>query len=462
MGQSNPYSYALLGDAVNALNLRLNDPGFVHWTQAELILYINEALRVWNCLTNQWAQDWNATYDNTALAWQSTANPGNLDNPLIGANPTSPRDQQLTDTYCYTLAQYHLLEPPTGGLWTGTSQFQISDFSQALQRRRDYVLQMAACNIAPIAPITLPPGQNRIFLPDVATQSVLDVRRVRFIPTSGSPTTLYRDDGLAMEYFAPFFPITNAIPTTWDVIAGPPLALTFDAAPSTPNTLDILSIISAGTISPPSPDSLYIPDDYYWVLKFGMMADVLRKESESTDLARAAYCEQRFIEGLRMMMEMPWLLQARINGVPVDTPSVIDADAFDNEWQSNPNAQPGIVVGGIDLFAVSPQPSFLPSGTQVSVTLTLIGSTPITSDTTKPIQVSRDVLNLILDEAEHLAQFKHGGSEFSNSLTLHQNFIRAAVKTNSRLMESGIFASTLRPVDSKLTAIDPRFALEAQ
>ena len=52
------------------------------------------------------------------------------------------------------------------------------------------------------------------------------------------------------------------------------------------------------------------------------------------------------------------------------------------------------------------------------------------------IQLSRDVLDVILDEAQHLAQFRHGGKEFQESIALHQNFIRAAVETNSRLTES--------------------------
>lgn len=460
MAQNNPYSYALWGDAINALALRLNDPNMVHWSSDELVFYVQESLRVWNCLTQTWAQDFTASYSDVDMVWQST---GNAQNPsTVGTNPTSPRFQTLTDTTCYTVAQYHLLEPPSGGTWTGSSQFNISDFSQALQRRRDDVLQIAAANVAPLPLMSLPPGQNRIYLPDAPNQSILDVRRVRFIPDPavGQPSTLYRDDELAMEYFETSFPQLQQTPTVWDVLAGPPLALTFDASwPNVGNHLDVLAILSGGIINPPVGSPLLIPDDFYWILKFGMMADVLRKESESTDLARAAYCEQRFAEGLRVLMEFPWLLQARINNVTVDTPSIIEADVYDYEWQSNVNAQPNIIVGGLDLFALAPIPQ---TANPVSVTLTMIGNAPVTTDLTQPIQVSRDVLDRILDEAQHLAQFKLGGSEFTNSLTLHENFIRAAVKTNQRLALSGIFASTLRLKNSKQDAIDPRFAVAAQ
>lgn len=462
MGQSNQYAYQTRLQVQQALALRLNDTSNVFWTAAELQAYINEALRVWNALTQEWAQSWSAAYTQpnpaTLPAWQST---GNSVNALVGANTTSPRYQTLTDSYVYTLAQYHLLEPATGnGTWTGTNQFSLADFTQALQRRRDAILQLTGCNVGPFSnSFGLPAGTNQVELPDSTTQSLLDVRRVRFIPATGlgSPSTLYRDDTLAMEYFENGFPQNFGTPLVWDVIGSPPLFVTFDALANVPNTLDMLCMISGGLISPPTASPLLMPDDFYWVLKFGMMADLLSKEAESTDLERAKYCQQRYEEGLRLMTEMPWILQARLNNAPCDTPSVAEADDLDYEWQSNPNAMPEIVVGGIDLFSVSPT---IPAGSTVQVTLSLVGNAPVPAADGAFVQVSRDVLDVILDEAQHLAQFKEGGAEFAASIPLHQNFINMAMKTNSRLRESGIFATTLRPPVSRQDESDPRFTLE--
>ncbi len=463
MATSAPYSYLTRLQTQQALSLRLNDTANVHWTVTEVLDYIYEALRLWNCLTQEWIQDWATTYTQpnpaTLAAWQST---GNNANSTVGNNPTSPRYQTLTDSYVYIVAQYHLLEPPNGNAsWTGTSQFTLADFTQALQRRRDQILQAVGCNIAPISPINIVPGTNRIVLPDSTSQSVLDIRRVRYIPATGFglPSTLWRDDSLAMEYFNNTYEQTEGTPLVWDVIGSPPQYITFDALAGTPNSLDILAILSGGLITPPTASPLLIPDDWYWVLKFGVMADLLSKEAESTDLERAAYCEQRFAEGLKLMVEMPWLTQARIDNVPCDTPSVTEADENDNEWQSNPSAQTEIVRGGIDLFAVSPT---IPAGSAVSVTLSLVGNAPIPATDSAFIQVSRDVLDAILDEAQHLAQFKHGGVEFKASLALHQNFINAAIQTNSRLADSGIFAEQLRPEVSRQEQAQPRFQEETK
>lgn len=452
---SSPFSYLTRAQAVSALLLRLNSTGSDFWTLAECQLYLAEALRVWNCLTATWVQDFTATYTSASAAWQSLAN---SQNSLLGTNSISPRYQTLTDSYVYTVAQYHLLEQPTGnGTWTGTPQFTLADFTQAFQRCRDYILQQTACNVGPFsATFTLPAGSSRVYLPD----NVLDPRRVRFIPAAGqgSPSTIYRDDGLAFEYFEPGFTTSNAVPMSWDVLAGPELALTFDTPAPVPNSLDMLAVLSGGTVTPPTASALLIPDDWYWVLKFGMMADLLRKDSESTDLERADYCSKRFEEGVQLMIQMPWLLQARINNIPVDTPSVMEMDDFAYEWQSNTGAQAAIVRGGIDLFAISPKPV-----ANVGVTLSLVGNAPIPATDAAFVQLPRDVLDVILDEAQHLAMFKCGGFEFAeSSRTLHANFLKAAVATNKRLRESGIFATTLRPSSNRLSMLDPRFALEPQ
>ena len=462
--QPSPYAYQTRLQVQQALSLRLNDTANVFWTAAEVLAYIYEALRVWNCLTQAWIEDWTATYTQpnpaTLPAWQST---GNSINSLVGGNSSSPRYQTLNDSYVYTVAQYHLLEPPTGnGTWTGTNQFSLSDFTQALQRRRDAILQIAGCNVGPFSnSFSVTPGTNRVQLPDAAAQSLLDLRRIRFLPVQGSPSTLWRDDSLAMEYFENGYEQNIGTPLAWDVIGSPPLAITLDASPNVPNTLDILAMISGGIVSPPTSSPLLMPDDWYWGLKFGMMADLLSKGEESTDLERAKYCEERYQEFLKLAVSMPWMTQARIDNVPVDTPSVEEMDASESgyEWQSNPNAPTMIVRGGVDLFAVSPA---IPAGSTVAVTLSLVANAPVPATDGAYVQVSRDVLDAILDEAQHLAMFKCGGAEFAQSIPLHQNFIRAAVATNDRLRESGIFATTLRPPVSRQEQSQPRFAEETQ
>ena len=122
-----------------------------------------------------------------------------------------------------------------------------------------------------------------------------------------------------------------------------------------------------------------------------------------------------------MMMELPWMIQAYINQVPVDTPSYVEADKYDYEWQSNPMRSPRLSE---EALTSSQSRRSSPQATSLAVTMSLVANAPIPQADDEYVQVSRDVLNAILDEAEHLAQFKEGGQEFQESLILHQRFIK--------------------------------------
>jgi len=162
------------------------------------------------------------------------------------------------------------------------------------------------------------------------------------------------------------------------------------------------------------------------------------------------------------MMELPWLLQARINNIPVDTPSFYEQDWEDYEWQSNPDAMSAIIRGGIDLFAIAPIIPTTNPQTSVGLNLSMVANAVIPATDADFVQVSREILDVILDEAEHLAQFKEGGQEMMESVSLHQRFIALANETNRRLKESGIFPSDLRRPISKEDEAEPRFALEGE
>jgi hypothetical protein len=184
------------------------------------------------------------------------------------------------------------------------------------------------------------------------------------------------------------------------------------------------------------------------------MADILSKEQEGKDIERASYCRQRYEEGLKLMLHAPWLLYALVEGIRVAVQPVAGADHTNYEWQSKSGAYPELVIGGIDLYAVSPVPA-----SPVSVLLQVVANAPVPSLDTDPIQVSRDVMDSILDESQHLALFKMGGAEFLSSLALHKSFMMVAMNTVSRLRMSGIFATTLRAIVDPQEQQQPRFSM---
>ena len=434
------YSWLTFGEAKAELATRLNDPNFVQWSSAEQGAYIGLAMQLFNCLSAFWV----AIYT------------FNLTPPFAGnwfgnTQTGGPRIRSLTDASLYTLIEYMLMEPPTGGTWTGTKQFSIEALAQAVQGRRDESLQIGASNLVEIA-LESAMGDPHLTLPDI----VLDVLRVRYAPAPGQgfPVTLVRGDKESFRVFTPNYPQTVAEPLRWDVISGPPLALTLDTRPPQPYTLEVLTM-QAGTVpDPPAVTGLGMPNDWAWVPMFGALADLLNSQEESRDVKRAEYAMKRYLEGLELFKKSPWLLEARVNDVPVATPSVIAADRFNYEWQGNPDAFPQVVVAGTDLYAVSPVPV-----APVTVGLTVVGNAPAPTSDSEQIQVPRDVMDAILDESEHLACFKRGGPEFMASIELHQSFLGTAARWNSRIRESGIFSSTLRSEVPRGEILQPRFAV---
>ena len=438
-----------LGEAITEVSTRLGDTSNVFWTQEEIYAYLCESLRVLNALTGFWREQFTLTLT-----------PPFSQNWFAANGSGSPRQQTLTDTDVYTLIEYHLLEPPTGATWTGTNQFSINDLWQACSRRRNEMLQLAACNMVELS-LSCTPNTNTVPIPDNA----LDVRRVRWVPAAnqGSPVTLQRGDVLSFQRFTPNYLQTNDNPLRWDILSGQEapgvtntlLALVLDTLVNVPSTVQTLAIAGAPDFNPPGGLPLLIPNDWMWVLKFGALADILSKEEEGRDVARAQYCRQRYNEGLELMITMPWLTQATLNGVAVDTPAVVSADRFNYEWQSRSTAFPGLVVGGIDLFAVSPVPT-----NATSVGMMVVRNAPVPANVaTDPIFLPRDAMEAVLKEAQHLALFKAGGQEFTESMQLHREFTQFCVQTNSRLEESGIFPSDYRSVSPKEYEQQPRFAV---
>jgi hypothetical protein len=330
------------------------------------------------------------------------------------------------------MMEYHLLEPPSGGTWTGTSQFTISDFSQALQRHRDEMLQVSNCNQSLMTGIALTPNTRRTTLPD----TVIDVARVRYLPVTGNPVTLYRDDTVAQEFYeAGFWQSPGATPQTFMLSSEPPLSWDVDIPPAQPGSYEAVVLQSGAAFSPPTATLLGIPDDFAWVAEWGAMADLLGRESEATDRERAAYCLRRYQDGLNLLLKTPWIMLGKVNGQAVSVDSIMATDRYMPEWDSMPTSfGPVVVIGGVDFLAA-------PVGAGIGVTV--LGNAPVPVLNTDYVQVSRSDWDAVLDCAQSLACFKMGGAEFQQALELESRFVQACAAENTRLKSMGSFADIL-------------------
>lgn len=489
------YTWLPLSTAIQNIQDRLNDAG-VFWPVAEVRIYLVEALRILNALTEYWRAEF--PFNTQGSQWNN-----------LGTMSNSPRLRTVTDAQLATEMEYMLLEPAVGiGSWTGTNQFSVEKIQSALSVRRNEVIQAAGCNTVDLPAINAVPNQRRVNLAD----TTLEVRRMRFLQlmanTTGTcasgastvsvasttgisaglvikgtgiangaivtsvgnntivislPTTavlsstaiqfyqpyyMKRSDTQAFHYFNSDYLQESGTPTQWSVASEPPLAFDPDVAPAVEGQYDVM-VLQSGPAFGNSPSLLGIPDDWSWVPMYGALADLLSEEPESTDRQRAAYCAKRYEDGLQMMSKSNWFNQALVNGVVADTPSLDRKDRWSIGWQEDTGSIPCVVTDGIDQFNIGPC-------TPVSVLLTVIQNAPFLDATGQFVQVSRDDWDQCLNYVQHVASFKLGGSDFSDTIPLLDEFLNYCVRKNRRQATYGLYVDVLNGAGQKQDAEVPR------
>ncbi len=435
------YSYISWAQLEAALLQRLQDTSGVYTTTAEAAVYLTEALRVLNAQTAWQPAEFSFPF-NPGDTWKSINVSG------------SPRQRTVTDAQVQTQMEYMLLEPPNGLVWTGTNQFNITNLEQALQYRRDELLQMTGANVTNITNINSPLNSTRTIL----TDSTLDLRRVRWIPDSSvstqTPYALGKSDVVATDAYGYSAGVTPGSPDTFLITANPPLTFDVNCPPNAPGEWDMLAIYAENAFSPPTATVLGLPDDWCWVAMYGALADALANSPEARDAIREKYCRMRYERGMKAMMALPWLLDATINGLPVDTPSFKAMDAFAQNWEQTwPVGDPQIVVGGMDFIALAP--FVLTGGVAVSSVLKVVGNAPVSQSAS--VQLSREGIDAVLAYAQHIASFKMGGADFLATMPLLKQFEDYCAMQNRRYAALGIFRADMLEEGNKVEELDRRF-----
>ncbi len=120
-------------------------------------------------------------------------------------------------------------------------------------------------------------------------------------------------------------------------------------------------------------------------------------------------------------------------GTPLTMVSVNELDMGSPGWQGITGTPEFWALMGINLFALSPQPT---SGV---LTVEGISETPTLTNDSDYVMLGNEQLNRILDYAEHYCSFKEGVGEFDSSQTGFGLFIEAAGKRNGNLLASALY-----------------------
>lgn len=433
------YTYATYSDALTALGSRLYDPTFQQWTQSELLLYITESLRTFNALSGFWRAE---------MVFSPQLNTWWYD---LRTQTNSLVPYTVTQYDLITIIENHLLEPPTPAAWTGSAQFSLQDILSALQRRQDDTLGTTGCTVSRGT------VNAAIGVRTALADSVIDIRRIAWLPTTGFGYTnkiLRQSDMWANRAFDPYYTTSaQEPPSTWMQNTEPPPSFDVDRVPPVAGSYDVLSINAGGEWIEAQDNTLSVPDDWTWVFKWGALMDLLSRESNAKDAVRAEYCKARYQEGLALLEAMPTVLAVRMNNIPLAIDAIRNGDDFNPAWQSVAAGPPTSAYVTGNLVALSPMPD---SSTAYSMTVSVVQNAPVGGTY---IQVARDNFDAIIDYAQHLAMFKAGGQELLDTIPLYQRFQRKAAQYNSKLREMGFFSMSQLELSQAQEQQSPRYSL---
>lgn len=424
------YSYATLSDAQTALAARLFDQTNQQWPLAELQVYITVALQVWNSLTSFWR----APFPFTLARGQNWYD--------LTQQPNSLRPFTVTDQYLTNLIEYSLLEPLTSltptpstpATWTGSKQFSLPVIYGAITRRQNQALGATGCTLTQSL-VNAPIVRTGIALPD----TTIDIRRVAWFPAGfGYDTQIMRqaDSWSKQAFDYNWTAKAQQPPQLWLQSTEPPPQLDVDNVPPVPGNYEVLSVNSGAASNATSAQLLSIPDDWSWLVWLGAMADLFGFESEAKDEVRAQYCETRFSEGLKLLTDASSVLSMQFNGLPMAVDAVKNGDNFNSGWESilNQGSPQSCYTAGLNLIGFP-----TPNAGVYGALPTVVQNAPVPVASGDYIQIARSDYDAMLDEAQHLAALKQGGSEFLRTIPLHQNFVARAGLYNKKLAVMGPF-----------------------
>ncbi len=409
------YATTTLAQALVDLSQRLMDPSFVRWTEDELTIYLQQAIRTWNALTAEYRE---------SASFQTTLAEPFYDLPTI--LPTLREQtyslQDAVDQVCH-----HLLEPvPVLGVWDGTLQYNLPQVIRAIAAARDeFLMETGAVLTRSLVAVSPFPSDGQVDLDEI----VINIRRVSWNTADGIKIVLRRDDQWGTTNYARRTWVTpsSTAPKAYSVGETPPLVVQLAPISTQTGDLDLITIDRGVDADYTVADqSLGVPNDWAWVVIFGALSELMSKDGIAFDPHRAAYCEARWQHGIDQAKAAAVVLAARVQGSPVELGSISDADAYDPGWQMVTANVRRVLQDGHTLIAAWPPPGVPTGGGNYTIDLDVVRNAPVPTADGDFIQLGPEVLDAVLDYAQHLALFKEGIAQIQQSETLLTRFMGMA------------------------------------
>lgn len=424
------YNWLTFSQIKTALANRLSDSNKIFWLDDELGRIVKESLRTWNSISQFYKDRTVFSTQNNFSFYDLTSN-GNPNSITagVGALTSTMLGYSIKDRDIINDIEYHLIEPIniTWASWIGTDQFTMDDLTRAIERRRNLFQLQTGLNLSHSQQI-VPAGNGRVSL----SNSIQIIRRLNWLSSDSTPlySQIYRSDEEEANNLLPNWQVNSGTPENYSAFLTNPVGIQLIPSPSSNGTLDLITINNPSDLNEQTGVLLNIPDDFAWVIKWGALSDLLSRDGQAFDPIRSDYCQKRWEEGIRFASISGTILTASIDGNIIPIEDISEFDHYNPSWQNDSSSSPlNLAILGRNLISLSPTPDSNPH----SIQLDIVRNMPVPTASGDFIQIGREHLEPILDYSTHLAFFKCGWAEFSQTIPLANNFMSQAMLHNRQL-----------------------------
>jgi hypothetical protein len=407
------YSQITFAQLVTALSIRLSDPNKVFWIEDELKAYLKEALRTWQAFAQY-------TSDNAGFNTVANTTYYDLFSEISKLAPT------ITDRDLIEDIERHLQETISSTVWAGTEQFTLEGITQAIQKRRDRFLIETGMvtSVSEVAASTAD-----LILDD----NIINVRRALWKSQAGVYNILWPADTFMLTagsqvWTTPDVPVdfTTYYSSSLDLLLAPP--------PAAAGFVHLLSVNSGPDLNPASSATILgIPDDLCWVVKFGALADLFGQDGPGQDVGRAKYCESRWSDGIKLARISNYVQLGYQAGTPSFINSLEEQDTSEPDWVNSTAGAPVSLSLSGNIAAVNPKPDGV-----YALSFQIVPKAVLPSVDGDMIQVGQEIIDVVLDYAQHLANIKESAADIQETMSLYQNFVKLAAVENDILRAKAV------------------------
>lgn len=179
-----------------------------------------------------------------------------------------------------------------------SSMYTMTQFIHALDQRQKMFMKDTGAIVTRATQNAIV-NQQRYALPTdwIAT------RRITFAGADGKKYSLFRTDAYQLDQGMSDWNYTFDAPFTFHESTLPTLQIEIAKAPSDVGTLGLMYIALPTPLSGVG-NPFSVPDEFVPYIFYGALGDLLGQDGEGKDVKRAAYCEQRYQQGVELAKAM--------------------------------------------------------------------------------------------------------------------------------------------------------------